>query len=104
MKKAEQDQYTIWAITTIVSTKDGFSDSRCVGYCFTAQEAFDLVEGNYADIHECDYNYVIVEELGAGLYPDTYQDYWYEWDIEKEKYVSCEKPEFAEGIVNWGIG
>jgi hypothetical protein len=86
------------------SRSDYFRDTRCFGYYNTALEATTAVIENRGDLHECLYDYVVVEKIGEGIHaiPDT--EFWFRWNEDMEAFNICEKPEWSNNIVNWAIG
>lgn len=94
---SQYKQYTEFESTTI--------EPRCVGYYFKLEDAISAVENNVLDIHETNFNFVVIESCSEGLYPiDSTEQYWFEWNREHEKYVSCERPEEYKSIIRIGIG
>ena len=92
------DFTTHFFVTVIETEKDSFEDSgdynkearRTWGYTDTFEKAERAVLDNYSDIHECCYQWVIIEEhvmdvfaMGTGLFK------WYHWNKEIEGYERC---------------
>lgn len=93
----------IYTITTLVEV-DVQSNSRCVGWYPTQEQAHNCVVSNCCDIHEGDYEYVVIEAVGLGVYSYVRGEWWYKWDRESEAYQSIEKPESLEHVCGFGIG
>lgn len=89
---------------TVVETVDGqYSSSRCWGYYHELEDAKKAVLENHTDIHECCYDWAVIEEVPYGVLPiGTKEIVWYHW--EDDAYREVEKPKFSERIVNWSIG
>lgn len=85
---------------------------RCWGWYPTLKEAKKAVRYNVADMHECSFNYAVIEKTPFGI--PAISDvgaWWYKWipDPSDEhnmqgKWQACERPEWAKGIIGWGIG
>lgn len=95
---------------TLVSTPDNPQESditRCIGYLPTLQEAKDAVMSNQGEMHECLYNYAVIEEHRPGLWRNTVEEYWFAWKEEKKSWYSCKKPakyrQFAT-VTGFGMG
>lgn len=102
----------IYLITSIFHDPHEFlkGRTRTFGYYLNFTDAFEAVKNNYADMQECLYNYLIIEELHEGIHSLVGKEYWFSWVGEKSlgensgKWVACEKPDWAVGTINWGIG
>jgi len=124
-KKILKGDYTTHFFVTVVQTGvDSFEDgpdvwkdknSRCWGYTDTFEKAEKDVLGNYTDIHECSYQWVIIEEHVMDVFAmGTGRFQWYHWNDKKEDvpewqshlggYERCRQPEWAKQVVHWGIG
>lgn len=77
---------------------------RCFGYYSDKQKALKAADENWADMHECSYNWLIIEKISEGLPAIPKEEIWYQWDYGVECWVHSEKPNWAKQIVNWGIG
>jgi hypothetical protein len=93
----------------VVMTKDNgkhkHPQSRTWCFLDSLDEAKRIIEENITDIHECSFNYALIEEFKSNSLPCiSKNEWWYYWDTLKDKYVSCDKPEWAEGVCNWGLG
>jgi hypothetical protein len=99
--KKERPIYTI----TTINLKDGIWDSRCIGYYFSESVAIKEVEHNGGDMHECSYEYAVVEEVKQGLYYINRKETWFKWNKAREKYeILEEKPEMFRRTCCYGIG
>lgn len=98
--------YTVTAIT-----KEG-GRSRCFGYYFGQQKAYEAALGNYGGMDECLYDYLVIEKIGPGIHAivDSEQVFWFKWLHEKGFdgcWIACKKPqgERFERTIGWaGIG
>ena len=82
---------------------DGGS-SRCFGYKETLENAEQALNENWCDMHECLYDYAVVEKLGPYIHPDVEEEYWFKYDKEKDGFFRIEKPEAAYGACNYALG
>ena len=79
------------------------NDYRCVGYFKSLNKALNAIENNDADINEegC-YPYIILENIGEGIYMFDSDPVWFEFNNKTGKYKRMnEKPEI---INNWLVG
>lgn len=99
---------------TMVDVRNGrapTSNCRCVGIFTEFEKAEKYLMENVVDVAEGGTNaYAVIEELKADqFYPMCVAKQWYvfdpkpAWD-DNGLYWRCEEPEWAQGIVNWGIG
>ena len=100
----------MYFITTVTYDRlhwdDGYrGDSRCVGFYHYFSDADDAVLSNMYDIHEGDYDYVVIEEIrGEGLYPGIDSSRWYQWDYDHDQYQPIERPVEAKYLTNFCLG
>lgn len=83
------------------------SDTRCVGYVSSLEEAIAIVENNTCDLNEAGcYPNVVIECVPEGLYQYDFSPLWFEYFEEEEKYISIdEKPSYIkEKTVGYAIG
>jgi hypothetical protein len=89
----------------VITTRRGLNveaDERTIGWYGDLISAKATVENNFCDIHETVYEYAIIEEVHAGLYPDIQVEVWFQW--KNGKYVEIPKPEEIKDFCNWAIG
>lgn len=65
---------------------------RCIGYYETNKEAIDAVKTNRGDMHECKYNYIVIEEVPNGVWRSTVNEFWFTWSPAREEWIQCKKP------------
>ncbi|KKM01911.1 hypothetical protein LCGC14_1789660 [marine sediment metagenome] len=102
---------THFFVTAVQTKKDVFTDrgdscdSRCWGYTDTFEKAEEAVLKNYMDMHECSYQWIIIEEYVMDVLAlATGRFQWYHWDKMSSEYERCRQPAWAKQICNWGIG
>lgn len=91
----------------VTSIENGWPSAlkRCFGFFFTEKEAINAVLNNDCDIHECLYEYVVIEEINDGIHGGVVNEIWFEWNRKKSGWEKIsKKPVFAKRICNWGIG
>lgn len=96
-----EENKLIYVVTAI--EPDTYS-SRAFGYFFSLGEAMESVTNNEGDLHECLYTHAVIEAFPAGLWRMPISEFWYRWDFNIQSWAACDKPIFANGVVNWGIG
>jgi len=77
---------------------------RCFGYYSDKQKALQAVDENWADMHECLYNWLLIEKIPEGIHATPEEEIWYAWDDGVEHWVHVEKPIWSKRIINWSIG
>lgn len=89
------------------SSKKIWIGSRTWGWFPTLREASEDVSLNVGDLHETTFNYVIIEEVYAGICSDTKVVEVYKWrpyngnkNSYQGKWVKCRrKPRWTQGII-----
>lgn len=80
-------------------------EERTVGWFETLSEAEDCVKTNCGDIHEGNFDYAVIEEVGPGIYSGAHaKKSWYEWVPELKGYKSIKEPPQWFNIYAIGIG
>lgn len=93
----------IYTITTVRAALN--AGSRCVGYYETFQEAEYAIKNNIMDINEHGYyKYAVIENIEPGIYNYNRREIWYQWNVDKEQYEECPKPERFLKVCGWAIG
>lgn len=105
MSKTEyKDLYFVTVIGTTNYGKE-YDRSRCWGYYHKLEDAIEAIVENHTDIHECWYDYALIESVPYGVLPmGTKEIKWFKWNDDNNKYEETTKPKFSEQIVNWAIG
>jgi len=78
--------------------------TRCFGYYEEKPKACEAADLNLADMHECLYEWLVIEEIPQGIHAMPKEEIWYKWDDGLECWVHVEKPNWSKGIINWSIG
>lgn len=83
------------------------TDTRCVGYVSTLEEAEAIVENNKYDLYEAGcYPHIVIENIPEGIYQYDFKPIWYEYDEATDKYIQINfSPKYIEQpTVGFGIG
>jgi hypothetical protein len=99
-----------WFITAIESQKEGVSNAeyftkhppRTFGFYAEYSDAVVAILANTMNMHECIYDYIVLEKIGEGIHPQTEEEYWFKWN--GSKWEMCEKPAFVCFICNFALG
>jgi hypothetical protein len=96
----------IYVMTLIAPTLNGKATSshRVVGYAHTLEYAKEIVNKNQSDLHECLYEYIVIEKICEGVFRTVQNEYWYEWNEKNQTWNECCKPKKYRQIINFGIG
>ena len=94
--------YTITA--TYRSPEDRREETRCFGYYIDLADAINAVEQNKCDMHECLYNFIVIEKIGEGIHAMATDIKWYAWNDDKYSWEYTPKPDWSIGICNYSIG
>ena len=89
---------------TAIHIKGWEWDKRTFGWFSKMHEASRAVKYNACDMHECYYEYIVVEKFTSGIHCSAIEDYWYKWETEQDRWVPTAKPEHFDGTYNFGLG
>ena len=97
---------TYWFVTGISNrTKHPTERTRCWGFFDDFTEAEQAVLANDGDIFENEFEHMVIEGHRMGIMGMMNgQQYWYWFDKETERFISIDTPDWAAGVVGWGIG
>lgn len=100
--------FTITLINTSLDDKINSTDSRrCIGYYENKSDAIRAVIDNKGEMHECLYNYIVIEEIPSGVWASTISETWYEWNFPEKRWEKIDKPlkyrKFGQ-VVGFGVG
>ncbi len=101
----------IYLVTCVEKTRgtSGTRDTRTWGWFYDFEEACRSVLENHTDMFEGGwYEYAVIEGFEEGLCNLGLQKAWFRADYptleERDPVVSkVSRPEFAEGVCNWGM-
>lgn len=92
-----------WFLTSIVSNQK-VNRTRTFGFYKEYSDAITAVFETRCNMHECLYDYLVMEKIAEGIHPDVVEEIWFYWDDDRNAWGSCEKPAFAMGLTNWALG
>lgn len=98
MVKPNDSIFTISTMEKIPDNRDlpDYGDIRAVGFFHSYEDAEIRLHENTLDLHECIYNYAVLEELMPGLYPKVVRRQFFKYDKAKDGYVEIPEPEILK--------
>lgn len=78
--------------------------SRTFGFFETFEKAHEAVTDNVGSLHECIYDYIVIEKIESGIHSLPIEEHWYEWCIPLNCWQPTMKPNEFNGIINFAIG
>lgn len=101
----------IYTVTCITELPDNTSkdlrkyspDKSCFGWFTSLRKATLAVMENHGDIHEFSYNYAVIEKSKDGFRNLRAEEWWFEWDEDRDGFKSIDKPKEWAHVVNFGI-
>lgn len=96
-----------WFITAITPNKilGKPAITRTFGFYEKFIFAYDAITENRCNMHECLYEYIVLEYIEEGIHPDVIQEYWWHWvEINNRWEDRIGKPFELTGIINWALG
>lgn len=97
----------MWFLTSIyVDDRSSVEHRRVFGFLTDLSEAIKAIETNRGDMHECFYQFLILENIRQGVHPESISEVWYEWYQfpNGSQWQRIEKPSVFDGVVNWALG
>lgn len=89
--------YMIMCCEQLEPTADNFPEfgrTSIMGYFQDKNRAFEAVIHNEEDIWETCYNYAIIEEVEEGIYPPTFERWFFKFNTEAKEYELIQEPKF----------
>lgn len=112
VKKRKNNPNHIWFLTALwveiickhptsgeIKTK---RDCHTFGYYRGFDKAYNAVTKNMGDMHECLYQYLVMERIGEGVHSPTTEAIWFKFG--RKKWNRCLQPQWARGFTNWALG
>jgi len=80
-------------------------DSNCVGYYNTSSEAVNAVNKDFGGLHECLWEYVVIEGKNPGVYSfqEKFSPIWFKYVGGSAPWQWCVKPEEFEGLIGFSM-
>lgn len=93
-----------WFITAIVS-KNPIEKHRTFGFFNSIIGAERAIHKNSCDMHECLYDYIVLEYIEEGIHPDVKSRDWYQYNNDCWNYIDeFSVPEYIRTFSNWSLG
>ena len=89
-------------ITAIVSGERP-RNPRTFGFAHDLTTAHRYVTDNVGNMHECLYDYIVIEDIPSGIHSLCEREEWYRWTGKRWKWLK-KKPAQFRGIVNFALG
>lgn len=112
MKSPRHDPEANWFLTSIwfevvavhpvtgeIKTK---RDCRTFGYYKGWDKAYAAVKENRCNMHECLYQYLVMENIGEGVHALANDEQWFKWT--RNRWKDCKRPKELQGFTNWALG
>ena len=90
-----------WFVTAIISKEVKNNNCnplccRCFGFYNTYCEAASAVNENRGDMHECLYDYIVVEYMEPGIHPHVWGNQWFRWNVAMGRWEFTNKDDIPE--------
>lgn len=98
--------YTITAYPPARDSDGLIPNGRVFGYLPTLDAAMEAVITDAADMHECLYTHIVIEEVPPGIHALAAAVQWFTWCDEGDGgwWQLCAAPEWSRGIINHSMG
>jgi hypothetical protein len=109
MVMRKDDPSKIWFLTAVISKEvakergyDHSLNHRTFGYYKGFHAAYQAVKENRCNMHECLYEFLVMERIEAGVHGEMKEEEWFKWS--GKRWIPCKKPLEYRGIINWALG
>ena len=100
---SKKEKKYIYIVTTMRDLETGNNPhSRC--WFSKLKDAKLTIEINDLDLHECYYDYAVIEKVREYTLALVDKEWWYKWNNRKKKYMPIDKPKKLKYVCNFGIG
>lgn len=99
--------YFITCFEKITIGKLGWLDTestRTFGFVSTFAKAEQALNDNACDMHECLYDYAVVEDINQGVLSLAEQRWVFKWDQHREGFFEIEEPKELQHYCNFALG
>ena len=79
-------------------------DMRTFGYFDTVEACIQALNENVCDMHECLYEFAVIENIGQGIHPHSKEVAWFRWDDKRHGFFEIQKPECTCYYSNYALG
>lgn len=100
----------MWFITSILFRRDSienpswlYDSKRTFGFYVNCSDAMAAIKENRCNMHECLYNFLVLEEVAEGIHPIAETEVWFEWS-DTGGWIISKKPAEYDCVINWAIG
>lgn len=76
--------------------------TRTFGYYKGWDAAYKAVKENRCNMHECLYQYLVMEQIDEGIHALCQDEQWFKWT--RNGWKDCKKPKELQGFTNWALG
>jgi len=97
-------EYYFITVFKDVDDRWGIKGARCWGFYTDLNKAKYVVENNITDLWETIYNYTVIETYNEGISGYADERIFYQYDIDKEKYIQIPEPKEVKHFVSFSIG
>lgn len=97
-------EYYFITVFRDVDDRWGIKGARCWGFYTDLDKAKYIVENNITDLWETIYNYAVIETYNEGISGYADERIFYQYDIEKEKYIQIPELKEVKPFVSFSIG
>lgn len=108
MNEKREVLYFVTVVETLLDDEgeEQYRGSRCWGYYRELNDAITAIIENHTDIHECSYDYAVIEAVPEGVLPlDMEEVKWFNWNLALDKYEEMDsRPKALCNIRHWSVG
>lgn len=79
-------------------------DMRTFGYFDNLEACTQALNENVCDMHECLYEFAVIESIGQGIHSHAKEVAWFRWDDEKQGFFETKKPVCTRNYSNYALG
>ena len=102
LDKMVLDDKIVWFVTVF-----GYeiTDSRCWGFYFNRDNAVNALHHNITDMHECLYDYAVIEGYREGISHEVIgKRQFFKYDKTRDGYFEIDEPEELKHLFSFSIG
>ena len=78
--------------------------SRVWGWFTNLSEPLLIVQGNLTDIHECSYEYAMIEQIPHGMSPYGTREWWWKWSVDGDRWIASSRPSDYKNVLGLTLG
>ncbi len=97
--------YTVTAVYTSSDKSIRGDKYRTFGFFHDLEEAREAASENWGEMHECLYNYLVIESYREGIHSIGDMIDYYKWDYDNNKWLKLDScPKRFRGVCCLGLG